>query len=125
MVWKTIKQIRPEILLTGVELNPIMAESARPYYDELITCPIENARLATEFDLINCGDIIEHLQDPWSMLKRLHGLLRNNGYLIMSIPNVGHWSIAKELLKGNFQYVPLGLLCIAHLRWFSESSIHQ
>ncbi len=122
---KTIKQIRPEILLTGVELNPIMAESARPYYDELITCPIENASLTTEFDLINCGDIIEHLQDPWSMLKRLHGLLRNNGYLIMSIPNVGHWSIAKELLKGNFQYVPLGLLCIAHLRWFTESSIHQ
>lgn len=122
---KTIKQVRPEILLTGVELNPIMAESARPYYDELITCPIENASLTTEFDLINCGDIIEHLQDPWSMLKRLHGLLRNNGYLIISIPNVGHWSIAKELLKGNFQYVPLGLLCIAHLRWFTESSIQQ
>jgi len=122
---KTLKRIHPEIFLTGVEPNPIMAEAARPYYDELITCPVEEADLTTGFDLINCGDVIEHLQDPWGMLKRLHGLLREGGYLVMSIPNVGHWSIVKELLKGKFQYIPLGLLCIGHLRWFTASSIRQ
>jgi len=120
---KALKETRPEISLTGVELNPGMAESAARYYDEMIKCPVEDANLTGGFDLINCGDILEHLQDPWSILKYLNGLLRNHGYLVSSIPNAGHWSIVKALLKGEFQYVPLGLLCIGHLRWFTESSI--
>lgn len=120
---KVLKEARPEISLTGVELNPVMAESAVRYYDEMIKCPVEDADLTGGFDLINCGDILEHLQDPWSILKHLNGLLRNHGYLVSSIPNAGHWSIVKALLKGEFQYVPLGLLCIGHLRWFTESSI--
>jgi len=120
---KALKQARPEISLTGVELDPVMAESAVRYYDEVIKCPVEEADLPGGFDLINCGDILEHLQDPWAMLNRINALLRHGGYLVLSIPNAGHWSIVKSLLKGEFQYVPLGLLCIGHLRWFTESSI--
>lgn len=122
---KALKCIRPEISLTGVELNPIMAESAVRYYDKLIKCPVEEADLTGGFDLINCGDILEHLHDPWSMLHHLNTLLRDGGYVVVSIPNVGHWSIIKALLKGKFRYVPLGLLCIGHLRWFTESSIRN
>lgn len=122
---KALKKSRPEISLTGVELNPIMAESAVRYYDKVVRCPVEEADLTSGFDLVNCGDILEHLQDPWSMLSYLNGLLRDGGYLVSSIPNVGHWSIVKALLKGEFQYVPLGLLCIGHLRWFTEGSIRN
>lgn len=122
---KALKRVRPEISLTGVELNQIMAESAIRYYDELVKCPVEEANLTGGFDLINCGDILEHLHDPWSMLHHLNSLLRDGGYLVVSIPNVGHWSIIKALLKGKFQYVPLGLLCIGHLRWFTESSVRS
>jgi SAM-dependent methyltransferase len=122
---KALKQLRPEISLTGIELNPIMAESAVHHYDEVVRCPVEEAKLSGGFDLINCGDILEHLQDPWSTLRHLNSLLREGGYLVMSIPNAGHWSIVRQLLKGEFQYVPLGLLCIGHLRWFTESSIRN
>ena len=122
---RALKQLYPDILLTGVEPNPIMAQSAEPYYDEIIRCHAEEANLKDGFDLINCGDILEHLQDPWGMLCHLHDLLRERGSLVLSIPNAGHWSIVKGLLKGEFQYVPLGLLCIGHLRWFTESTIRQ
>ena len=59
------------------------------------------------------------------MLKRFHTLLVDGGYLVLSVPNIGHWSVVKALLKGQFQYIPLGLLCIGHLRWFTESSIRE
>lgn len=59
------------------------------------------------------------------MLKRLHALLYSDGYLVLSVPNVGHWTIVRGLLKGEFEYVPLGLLCIGHIGWFTESSLRQ
>jgi SAM-dependent methyltransferase len=122
---KRLKQVRPDIHLTGVELNPIMAKYARRYYDEVLTCPVEEANLAAGFDLVNCGDVLEHFQDPPRVLARLRDLLRPGGYLTASVPNVGHWSVVKDLLRGRFEYVPVGLLCISHIRWFTESSIRE
>jgi len=122
---KKLRQVRPDVFLTGVELNPIMAKSAGRHYDEIVISPIEEADLSTGYDLINCGDIIEHLEDPWRMLALFYGLLQADGYLILSVPNAGHWTVIKDLLKGRFEYIPLGILCIAHLRWFTESSIRD
>jgi 2-polyprenyl-3-methyl-5-hydroxy-6-metoxy-1,4-benzoquinol methylase len=122
---KHLKQVRPDIWIVGVELNPIMAESARLCYDEIITSPIEQAQIKEKFDLVNCGDILEHLENPWRMLKRIYQLLNDGGYLALSVPNAGHWTVVKDLLSGRFEYIPVGLLCISHLRWFTESSIRQ
>jgi len=120
---KKLKQLRPEIHLSGVELNPLMAEKAAQYYDEIKVLPVEKADFHKEFDLINCGDIIEHLYEPWEMLQNFHRMLKPGGYLVISIPNAGHWSIVSDLLQGKFQYIPVGLLCVTHIRWFTESSI--
>lgn len=122
---KRLKQIRPEIFLTGVEQNPVMAQSASRYYDEVVRCRVEEADLVGNFDLINCGDILEHLRDPWNMLKHLNALLEDGGYLVLSVPNAGHWSVIRDLLKGRFRYVPAGILCVTHLRWFTEHSIRE
>ena len=122
---KKLRQIRHDVFLTGVELSPIMAEAARSHYDEIVISPIEEADLSPGYDLVNCGDIIEHLEDPWGMLAMLHGLLKTDGYLILSLPNAGHWTVVKDLLKARFEYMPLGIQCIAHLRWFTESSIRN
>ncbi|MBI5591131.1 MAG: class I SAM-dependent methyltransferase [Deltaproteobacteria bacterium] len=122
---KHLKQVRPDIRIVGVELNPIMAETARRCYDEIITSPIEQVQIDEKFDLVNCGDILEHLENPWQMLKRIYHLLNEGGYLVLSVPNAGHWTVIKDLMNGKFEYLPVGLLCITHLRWFTESSIRQ
>lgn len=122
---KKLKQLRPEIKVFGVELNPLMAASARKYYDEVFNCSIEKIQFPNKFDLINCGDIIEHLYDPWNMLKRFNNLLNTGGYLVVSVPNVGHWSIAMDLVNGRFDYIPVGLQCISHIRWFTEESLKR
>jgi len=123
---RTLKQLYPDIFLTGIEINPIMAQSAERHYDKVLKCHAEEANLTGNFDLVNCGDILEHLRDPWRMLKRIHSLINDDGgYLVISLPNVGHWTVIRDLLQGRFQYVPSGLLCVTHLRWFTESSVRN
>jgi SAM-dependent methyltransferase len=122
---RLVKRLRPEIRVTGLEINPDMAAQARPHYHEILIGPVEDVPITEQFDMINCGDILEHLKDPWGILKQTNALLRTGGYLVLSVPNAGHWSMVRALLKGEFQYIPLGLTCIGHLRWFTESSMRR
>ncbi len=122
---KRLKKERPDVVVTGVETNALMANFARRYYDKVITSLIEDTNFPDKFDLINCGDVLEHLRDPWKMLKCFYDLLRKGGFLVMSTPNAAHWSIVRDLLEGRFQYIPVGLLCVTHIRWFTESSMRD
>ncbi|MBF0200712.1 MAG: class I SAM-dependent methyltransferase [Desulfamplus sp.] len=121
-----LKQNRPERILTGIEMNPAMAAQARVHYDHVHIMKVEDVRFDGTFDHINCGDVMEHLYDPWAVLGLFHSLLNEDGgSLVISLPNAGHWSIVKDLARGRFQYLPFGLLCITHIRWFTEESILQ
>lgn len=120
-----LKKSRPDIWVTGVEMNPVMAKRAKVYYDHIVEGKIEDTAFEDDFDLINCGDVMEHLYDPWNMLHQLGKLLRKGGYLVLSVPNAGHWTIIRDLLNQEFEYVPVGLLCITHIRWFTENAIKK
>jgi SAM-dependent methyltransferase len=48
--------------------------------------PIVLAKLGT-FDVITCNDVIEHVTDPWTLLRHLARALRPDGLLYVSVPN--------------------------------------
>src|SRR5438105_4996346 len=56
------------------------------------------------FDVVLCGDVLEHLRDPAGSLRRLSQLLADHGRVIVSLPNVAHLSIRFALLLGRFRY---------------------
>jgi 2-polyprenyl-3-methyl-5-hydroxy-6-metoxy-1,4-benzoquinol methylase len=120
-----LKRNRPDVVITGVEMNPEMAELATKYYDHFYACKFEQLPQGQIYDMINCGDIIEHLYNPWEAFNKINQLLKPKGYLVLSVPNVGHWTIVADLLNGKFEYIPVGLQCITHIRWFTETSIKQ
>ncbi|MBW1646313.1 MAG: class I SAM-dependent methyltransferase [Deltaproteobacteria bacterium] len=120
-----LRRLRPDVELIGVEMNAVMAADAAPHYDRLVTSRVEDADFSRCFDHINCGDVIEHLDDPWRMLRVFRDLLVPDGTLVISLPNAGHWTIVRDLARGEFLYLPLGLQCITHLRWFTETSIKE
>jgi 2-polyprenyl-3-methyl-5-hydroxy-6-metoxy-1,4-benzoquinol methylase len=119
---KNLLHHRPEISITGIERSPILAKQAAAYYSKILNGDIDNIQLDKKVDLINCGDILEHLYNPWETLARFADILNNNGHLVVSIPNASHWSIVRELATGNFDYLPAGLFCVGHIRWFTEKS---
>ena len=58
------------------------------------------------------------------MLRRIHGWLRNEGHVLVSIPNVRHWRILRNLvLHGTWDYVEAGILDQTHLRFFTRKSL--
>ncbi|WP_448384522.1 class I SAM-dependent methyltransferase [Desulfosoma sp.] len=120
-----LKAQRPEVFLTGVEPDKRKAHAARVFYDVLYEGHFEAVALSGPFDVIVCGDVLEHLQDPWAALRKIHALLASDGYLVLSVPNVGHWTVVRGLLQGTFEYVPAGILNRGHLRFFTEDSLRR
>ncbi len=114
--------------LTGLEADPAYAETARPFYSEMIHSDLESWRPTPSmgpFDLILCADVLEHLKDPWSTLEKLRNLLSADGHLILSIPNSGHWWMRLNLLIGRFPLEDRGLFDRGHLRFFTWKTLRQ
>ena len=77
----------------------------------------------SKFDFIVCGDILEHLRDPKFVLNILKGWLKQGGFILASIPNVGHMHVKSNLLLNNFTYTSAGLLDETHIHFFTYKSI--
>jgi SAM-dependent methyltransferase len=108
----------------GIELFPEVAERATSVFDLLLTGDIETMTLPTgHFDLIIALDVLEHLVDPWSAVRRLQSILSPGGAIIVSLPNIGHYSVSVPLvLRGRWNYAEDGLLDRTHLRFFTAET---
>lgn len=109
----------------GIEMFIPMAERARRVLSEVHIGNIENMVLThaeESFDVLILSEVLEHLVDPQSVLKRLVALLKPNGLVFASSPNIGHWSNVKNLCLGRFEYTESGMMDRTHLRWFTPSS---
>ncbi len=116
--------------VSGVELDPVAAEKARPFLDRLVVGNVEELDLVGEFgpgefDVLVFADVLEHVKDPVDVLSRARPLLAEGGYAVLSIPNVAHGSVRLSLLRGRFDYQPLGLLDDTHLRFFTRSTLER
>jgi len=90
--------------LIGVEPDEERAQRAR---DRGVT--VRAARLTPEliaelgsFDVVLFADVLEHLPDPHSLLTLATSALRPGGRVVASVPNVAHWSVRTDLLRGRF-----------------------
>ncbi len=75
------------------------------------------------FDVIVFSDVLEHLASPDEMLDLAATALKPGGIMLVSVPNVAHWSIRLKLLFGRFDYTDFGLCDSTHLRWFTRKTI--
>lgn len=78
---------------------------------------------AEPYGWVVLADVLEHLREPDELLARCHKLLADDGHLIVSVPNVAHWSTRLSLLLGRFDYTARGILDRTHLRFYTLSSI--
>ena len=117
-------------IVVGVEINPIAAKLAEDFCVQVIVADldvgdIEERVKGMKFDVISFGDVLEHLKDPWQVLRDVRSLLKPSGYVVASIPNIAHGAIRLDLLKGNFNYSDSGLLDKTHLRFFTRKTVYE
>jgi SAM-dependent methyltransferase len=117
--------------VVGVETDPRAAAAAAGVCERVVEGDVEAAgcrdalRALAPFDALVCGDVLEHLRDPWDALAFLAGLLRPGGTAAISVPNVAHWTGRRALLRGRFPYAEHRLFDRTHLRFFTRAGAHE
>ncbi len=74
----------------------------------------------SRFDAILLLDVLEHMTDPFEFFRRLVPLLEPGGSILVSVPNVAHWSVRIPLLFGRFEYRERGILDATHCQFFTR-----
>jgi 2-polyprenyl-3-methyl-5-hydroxy-6-metoxy-1,4-benzoquinol methylase len=112
----------------GVESNDDAAHVARGRLSTVIEADLQDFSAvpatvgARKFDVIIFADVLEHLAWPIGVLREYLNLLKDDGSVIVSLPNVGLWSVRFSLMFGRFRYDDSGVLDRTHLRFFTRRS---
>ncbi len=109
----------------GIELNPEAALAAERRLDRVIHGDVQTVEPGEEFDAIVAFELFEHLTDGQAFLERAAGWLRPGGRMVFSVPNVGHYSVVEDLIAGRWDYIPMGLLCATHVRFFTRRTLED
>jgi SAM-dependent methyltransferase len=120
------KSIHPKCLYTGIEVDAEAAEQARAYCDVVLNVDIESVgdeffrSYSSSSNVWVFGDVLEHLRDPWRILKVIAETLPRDGCVVICLPNAQHWSVQAKLGTGTFRYEDNGLLDRTHIRFFTR-----
>ncbi len=109
----------------GIELNPEAAAAAENRLDRVIRGDVQTLEPGETFDAIVAFELFEHLTDGQAFLERAAGWLRPGGRMVFSVPNVGHYSVVEDLIAGRWDYIPMGLLCATHVRFFTRRTLED
>lgn len=126
---RQIKERSPSAMVAGIEMDPAMARVAAGVVDKVAVGDVETMDLEatlgrTRFDCIIMADLLEHLRDPWTMLRRAAPFLEPRGALIASIPNVRHYdTVINLVVRGIWPYRDRGIHDRTHLRFFARKNI--
>ncbi len=113
-----------------VEIDKSCAEQAAEYARSCHVGDIERFAWKDDFagrryDLILFADVLEHLRDPWKVLSGVAPFLKQDGRIIISVPNIAHAQILACLYNNDFSYSSTGILDKTHLRFFTDLTIRQ
>lgn len=114
----------PDVRLVGVEAVPQNAEAARHQgFDEVIAGYFPEALHGRHerFDLVSFNDVLEHVVDPWEMLRQTKAFLSETGLVVAAIPNIQYAPVVLDLLNGRWEYADTGILDKTHLRFFTRA----
>ena len=114
--------------VVGVEREPAYAEDARKKLDDVHCLDLNDLphrgdvlMALGRFDCIVAADVLEHLVEPWAVLDAAVETLKPGGAVVVSLPNVRHWSVLRALIvQGTWPRKDEGgIFDSTHLRWFA------
>lgn len=113
-----------------VEIDPESAEHAMKYSEDCIVGDIEQYEWINKwenisFDYITFADVLEHLRDPQAVLTKTKLLLKEDGEVLFSVPNVAHNALLINLYNNVFNYTPVGLLDNTHIHLFAYNTLKE
>ena len=139
IIWEELKDLslkkeKVKVLDIGFAQNPLpfsdinielygadIQKTRRPKnYKKTIICDVENKIPfeKSKFDAVICGDLIEHLENPYRFLRGVHSIIKDNGLLILTTPNIHSFDYFLYNLR--WKKTPHHK---EHMHWFSLQGI--
>jgi methionine biosynthesis protein MetW len=112
--------------LAGLELSESAAKAAAEVADLVVQGALEDPGLPFEagfYDVVVLADVLEHLADPATALRRAAGWAKPGGAILVSVPNVAHWRARLTLARGRWPADESGTFDASHLRWFTRDAV--
>ncbi len=112
------------------EIDRASIEKARQYAEgswqgDLDTLEWTEAFAPMKFDYVICAGVLEHLRSPEAVLAKTADLLKEDGTVLLSMPNVAHNSVVLNLLENRFEYTEVGILDGTHLKFYTYPSLKK
>lgn len=109
--------------VTGVDYMEI--PGVRDALDDFVLADLDDGDLSKvegTYDVILCGDVLEHLRQPGNLLEQAAAKLNPGGSILVSVPNFAHWYPRLRSALGLFDYDQRGILDSTHVRFFTKRS---
>lgn len=75
------------------------------------------------FDLVCFNDVLEHLWDPWQILRETHNHLVPGGVVLAAIPSIQYLPELSRVVRGRWDYTDGGTLDRTHVRFFTRATM--
>ncbi len=112
----------PGFTLTGVDLSEIGVSEAQKRGVNAFVCDLETDEIPGKYDVIVCMEVLEHVQFPLEILKKLKNNLNPKGELIISLPNEFHLLRRLQILVGRQDFSQYDF---PHLRFFDRKEAYR
>jgi len=107
----------------GLDYSNEAINEAKKYYKETLLYDLNNLQKLPwniKFDRIIFADVLEHVLNPETILSFfLANYLKEDGMVIISLPNIANWQVRLNLLFGKFDYRDTGILDESHLHFYT------
>jgi 2-polyprenyl-3-methyl-5-hydroxy-6-metoxy-1,4-benzoquinol methylase len=77
------------------------------------------------FDRVLLVDVLEHLKNPERLLRQCADVVKPDGYVVVSVPNIANITVRFSLLFARFNYTDRGILDKTHLRFFTRKTARK
>ncbi len=112
--------------VVGITLSDEEVKLASKYCRNVFKHNLENGLpdgLDTDYDLILCSHVLEHIAYPEKLLSDIkEKLLKPDAIVLVALPNFMNYRNRIKMLLGNFDYEEAGTMDYTHLRWYTFKS---
>lgn len=106
--------------VTGVDmLAPEKVSPAVSRYLQRDLNPPLDLPFGREFDVVLLADVAEHISRSEALLADLRKYLKEDGRLVVSLPNIALWVYRLSLVAGRFEYTDRGIMDKSHVRFYT------
>jgi len=116
--------------VTGLEFDPatvvIATEQCSETHVSDLDAPdaLDPAHTNALYDVLLAAAVLEHLKYPERLLRDAKPLLSPAARMIVSLPNIAHWSMRLPVLMGRFDYTDYGIMDRTHLHFYKAKNGH-